>query len=93
MAETSLVKVSIVPRGDYNPSAEYERLDLVTYNRNGYQAKTNVTGVAPGTDATKWMLQVMGATVIPDAPDSNGTYSLKVVVADGSATYSWVADT
>ena len=56
MAETNLGRVSIVPKGDYSANTEYSRLDVVKYNRNAYLAKTNVTGVTPGTDATKWML-------------------------------------
>lgn len=55
-AETNLGKVSIVPKGDYSASAEYKRLDVVKYNRNAYLAKADVTGVTPGSDATKWML-------------------------------------
>ena len=29
---------------------------------------------------------------VPSAPASDGTYTLKVTVSDGTATYSWVAD-
>ena len=29
---------------------------------------------------------------LPDAPASDGTYTLKVTVAEGEATLSWVAD-
>ena len=29
---------------------------------------------------------------LPDAPSESGTYTLKCTVADGEATYSWVAD-
>ena len=29
---------------------------------------------------------------IPTAPTTDGTYSLKVTVADGTPTYSWVSD-
>ena len=67
MSETNLGRVSIVPKGDYNELTEYKRLDVVKYNRNSYQAKADVTGVTPGTDATKWMLQVEGAMSVPEA--------------------------
>lgn len=56
MAETNLGRASIVPKGVYDAAVQYQRLDVVTYNRNGYLAKTTVTGVTPGTDDTKWML-------------------------------------
>ena len=41
--------------------------------------------------ATDTELQVV-ADRIPDAPSTDGTYSLKVSVSGGTKTYSWVAD-
>lgn len=57
---TNLGRVSIVPRGDYDPDTLYERLDLVEYNDEGYLAKHGgLIGVTPqkGED---WM-QVVGS--------------------------------
>jgi hypothetical protein len=66
-ATTNLGRVSIVPKGDYDATVQYSRLDVVKYNRDSYLAKTSVQGVTPGTDATKWMLLVEGAMSVPEA--------------------------
>ena len=50
-------KVMIRPRGDYDPSAVYDKLDLVKYdNKPWLCCRNNVMGVAPSSDDTvNWM--------------------------------------
>ena len=35
MAKTVLGKVSVTPRGEYDPAAQYEPLDAVRYQKEG----------------------------------------------------------
>ena len=49
MAKANLGRVSIVSRGEYNPTTKYERLDVVSYQGSSYIAKQDCTGVHPST--------------------------------------------
>lgn len=37
-------------------------------------------------------VDVAAGAVVPAAPEDDGTYTLQVTVADGEATYEWVAE-
>lgn len=50
-------KVSIVPRGEWQSTEVYTRLDLVTFNRNAYLSLKNSTGIQP-TNTEYWMLLI-----------------------------------
>lgn len=53
-----LGRVSLVPKGEYNSSNEYERLDLV-YDRNtriAYVAKKDVPAGTNISDTTYWQI-------------------------------------
>ena len=52
---TNLGRVSIVPRGEYDPKAAYLRLDLVQHRGASYLALHELTGVTP-SDGEDWML-------------------------------------
>lgn len=54
---TDLGRILLLPKGAYDPSASYELLDVVTYQRNTYVCKstTSITGIAP-TDTTNWQI-------------------------------------
>ncbi len=55
---TNLGRVSIVPRGSYDPEATYTRLDYVLYGDDGYLArKSGLKNVTPA-DGDNWMLAV-----------------------------------
>lgn len=72
-AKTTLGRVSVVPKGEYNASTEYERLDLVRYNGAGYMALRTMTGVEP-VDGADWMLLVDRGDAGPTgAPGKDGT--------------------
>lgn len=53
-------RVAIVPKGDYVNGTQYKRLDLVTYNGDGYVAKLDNINVVP-EDGDTWMLAWHGA--------------------------------
>jgi len=50
-------KVAILPKGDWNASRVYERLDMVRYNNCLYVAKKDNTSIIP-TNTDYWMLCV-----------------------------------
>lgn len=47
MAETKLGKVGLTPKGEWNSSASYEQLDLVSYDGGSWVAKKANTNVTP----------------------------------------------
>lgn len=48
MPNTVLGKVSLTPKGEYDPAAVYERLDIVIYGGNSWLVLTDgVTGITP----------------------------------------------
>ena len=53
-------RVAIVPKGVYVNGKQYKRLDLVTYNGDGYVAKLDNINVVP-EDGDTWMLAWHGA--------------------------------
>ena len=55
MAKTKIGKVSPVPRGEYNNTNQYEKLDIVIKDGGSWIAKKPVRGVEPGTDPESWM--------------------------------------
>ena len=55
MAKTKIGKVSPVPRGEYNNTNQYEKLDIVSKDGGSWIAKKPVRGVEPGTDPESWM--------------------------------------
>ncbi len=64
---TNLGRVSLVPRGEYDPAAQYERLDVVRYNRSSYLVLRDVTGAAP-TDGADYMLIAERGGAGPQGP-------------------------
>lgn len=69
MSSTNLGRVGIVPRGEYNSSTTYERLDVVTYQTKSYMAVTTSQGITPSEDRPEWQLLV----AVPDyGPPKDG---------------------
>lgn len=52
-------RVLLMPKGDYDPTATYEMLDIVSYDRSSYIAKGTTTGNLP-TNTTYWQLLAYG---------------------------------
>ena len=55
MPNTILGKVMLLPRGEYDPKVQYNRLDVVSYMGDGFIVKRNVVGVTP-IDGDDYML-------------------------------------
>lgn len=47
-------RVLIVPKGEYNPNATYEMLDLVNHNGYAWLAKKTVSGITPSTSHSEY---------------------------------------
>lgn len=47
MATTNLGKVSVTPKGEYDPLITYERLDIISHNGSSYIVKQASAGVTP----------------------------------------------
>lgn len=74
MAETStnLGRVSLVPRGEYDPTAQYRRLDIVSYNGSSYLALRNLQGVTPADGADYMLIACAGEDGAPGADGADG---------------------
>ena len=68
------------------PFAEYQEVDA-----NGTEEYVS-TGVVPVGHTTKYPTDLKGAfeSILSAIPSANGTYALKVTVANGKHTFSWV---
>ena len=55
MAKQILGRVSIIFKGEYNSTTNYEKLDIVSYNGSSYACLKDCVGVIP-TDTTYWQL-------------------------------------
>lgn len=60
MATTNLGKVAVVPRGEYAADVQYEKLDIVQYERQSYLVKQSVHGVIPSTGSEYVLLAGRG---------------------------------
>lgn len=58
---TNLGRVCLVPKGEYDPAAQYERLDVVRYEGAGYLVLRAVQGVTPAGGADYMLLVERGA--------------------------------
>lgn len=89
MAEPKdLGKVSIVPKGTYDPLASYERLDVVYSNGSAYLAKTDNTGHAV-TETAYWHKLVdkgAGIVSITKTSTSGGTDTYTITMDNGSTS-------
>ena len=75
MAETStrLGRVSLVPRGAYEASAVYNRLDIVEYEGSSYLVLADgVTGVTPAAGPEYMLVAEKGGKGDPGAPGTPG---------------------
>ena len=67
MAETILGKVCPTPKGVYNATAKYEKLDIIQHDGNGYMVLKECTGVLP-SEGEYYMLLPPGAVTVPMVP-------------------------
>lgn len=91
-ATTILGRVSIVPKGKYENSTRYNRLDVVQHNGSGYIAThDNLQDIIPG-ESDDWMLLAeRGAEGNPGPEGPEGpSGGAEVVAAKGTYVFSVV---
>ena len=54
MPETKIGKVAPVPRGEYNNTNQYDKIDIVSMDGGSWISNKPVRGVKPGTDPESW---------------------------------------
>ena len=54
MPETKIGKVAPVPRGEYNNTNQYDKIDIVSMEGGSWISNKPVRGVKPGTDPESW---------------------------------------
>lgn len=81
MATQILGTVSLKPRGEYNPSLNYSRLDLVENEGSGYVSLVDSNNY-PLIDTTKWMLIASKGDEGPKGPP------VSLDVDDGALSYA-----
>lgn len=88
MATTNLGRVAIVAQGEYNPTTQYEKLDIVRYRKASYLVLRAVKGVVPTDGADYSLLAGRGESAYEVAVDNGyvGTEKdwLAYIRADGS---------
>lgn len=77
----NLGKVLLIPKGEYDGSTTYEKLDFVTYNGSSYVAKEETRGNLP-TNESYWQLLARGGSVGWD--DITGKPDFSEVATSGS---------
>ena len=81
-ATYDLGRVGLNLRGEYSPTAAYERLDVVSWHNGSYVAKTATAGVSPD-NADKWQALAKGTAPYTTSEIFTGQYWL-----DGKPIYS-----
>lgn len=79
---TNLGRVSLTPRGEYDPAAQYTYLDLVRYEGSGYIVLRPVQGVTPVDGGDYMLLAQAGAPGAPGEPGADGTGDMTKSVYD-----------
>lgn len=88
-ASTNLGRVSLVPRGEYDPAAQYERLDVVGYGGSGYLVLRPVQGVVPSNGADYMLISEKGGKGDKgDLGDAAGFGTVSAAVDDTVGTPS-----
>lgn len=82
----TVYKLSTPTTETAEPYTEYQDVDA-----NGTEEYVS-TGVVPVGHTTKYPTDIKGAfeSILSAIPSANGTYALKVTVANGKKTFSWV---
>lgn len=91
MAETStkLGRVSLVPRGEYDPKAQYQRLDIVRYGGSSYLVLRDLQGAMPEDGEDYMLISEKGGKGDKGNPgDAAGFGAVSATVDDTSGTPS-----
>lgn len=88
MHNQDLGRVAVVARGAYDPSAEYERLDAVSYNGSSYLVRKHCRGVEPA-EGEYYMLMAQAG----DSTAANVAAEQAIAAAERADSASGRADT
>ena len=88
MHNQDLGRVAVVSRGAYDPAAEYERLDAVSYNGSSYLVRKHCQGVEPA-EGEYYMLMAKAG----DSTAANAAAVEALAAAERANTTSGRADT
>lgn len=61
---TSLGKILILPKGQYDPNAEYSQLDIVNHNGAAWMCKEYSKGIEPTEANERYWMKMFGFNVI-----------------------------
>lgn len=93
--KASAFKVSVY--GTHDDERITTNMILIPVNESGYSE--GLTPQPPTPDVYEQIMDFIEelddeiqSRAMPEAPTTDGTYTLKVTVSDGTPTYSWVAD-
>lgn len=64
---TTAGRILIMPKGDYDATAQYEMLDLVRYNGTSWLAKKECKGVTPTNANSEYWQNMFDADAFIDA--------------------------
>lgn len=67
MVNQDLGRVAVVLRGEYDPAAEYERLDCVSFQGSSYLVRKHCTGVTPAAGEYYQLAALAGSSAAADA--------------------------
>lgn len=84
MPTFTLGQAAYVNKGAYSSSTSYAPLNTVFYNGGTWVALQSVSGVAPGSDASKWMCISQGLRSFTVVPGNTGYINVSWVLTDGT---------
>lgn len=84
MPTFTLGQAAYVNKGAYSSGTSYAPLNTVFYNGGTWVALQSVSGVAPGSDASKWLCISQGLRSFTVAPGSTGYINVSWVLTDGT---------
>lgn len=84
MPTFTLGQAAYVNKGDYSSSVSYAPLNTVFYRGGTWVALQSVSGVAPGSDASKWMCISQGLRSFTVDPIRVGYIEISWVLTDGT---------
>lgn len=84
MPTFTLGQGAYVNKGAYSSSTSYAPLNTVFYNGGTWVALTSVSGVTPGSDASKWLCISQGLRSFTVAPGNTGYINVSWVLTDGT---------
>lgn len=82
VTSTTLGRVGLEPRGEYDPSAQYTYLNIVRYEGSSYLVLRPVQGVAPVEGEDYMLLAKAGDPGAPGEPGADGTGDMSKSVYD-----------